>query len=83
MSIDTKTPLWPHVHALGVIAQGGSFTLAAQRLGLSKAAVSQRMAELERAVGVPLLARTTRCVRLTEAGKQLVEETAASFAQIE
>lgn len=83
MSIDTKTPLWPHVHALGVIAQGGSFTLAAQRLGLSKAAVSQRMAELERAVGVPLLARTTRSVRLTEAGKQLVDETAASFAQIE
>jgi DNA-binding transcriptional LysR family regulator len=41
------------------------------------------MADLERAVGVPLLARTTRSVRLTDAGKRLVEETAASFAQIE
>lgn len=80
---NTKTPLWPHVHALGVIAQAGSFTQAAQRLGLSKAAVSQRMVELERAVGVPLLARTTRSVRLTEAGKQLVDETTGSFAQIE
>ena len=76
-------PLWPHVHALGVIAQLGSFTLAAARLGLSKAAVSQRVSDLERAVGVPLLQRTTRSVRLTEAGKQLVDETAASFAQIE
>ncbi|WP_428421747.1 LysR family transcriptional regulator [Methylibium sp.] len=83
MSTTPNTPLWPHVHALGVIAQCGSFTLAAQRLGLSKAAVSQRIAELERAVGVPLLQRTTRSVRLTEAGKQLVDETAASFAQIE
>lgn len=83
MNTPARTPLWPHVHALGVIAQSGSFTLAAQRLGLSKAAVSQRMAELERTVGVPLLARTTRSVRLTEAGKQLVEETTASFAQIE
>jgi len=78
-----STPLWPHVHALGVVAQHGSFTRAAQRLGLSKAAVSQRIAELERAVGVSLLARTTRSVRLTEAGRQLVEQTASSFAQIE
>ena len=78
-----STPLWPHVHALGMVAQHGSFTRAAQRLGLSKAAVSQRIAELERAVGVPLLARTTRSVRLTEAGRQLVEQTAPSFAQIE
>lgn len=83
MKTPSTAPLWPHVHALGVIAQSGSYTQAAQRLGLSKAAVSQRIAELERAVGVPLLARTTRSVRLTEAGRQLVEETAASYAQIE
>lgn len=83
MKTPSTAPLWPHVHALGVIAQSGSYTQAAQRLGLSKAAVSQRIAELERAVGVPLLARTTRSVRLTEAGRQLVEETTASYAQIE
>jgi len=47
--------LWSHVHGLGVLQSAGSFTAAAQRLGLSKAAMSQRIAELERAAGVPLV----------------------------
>jgi DNA-binding transcriptional LysR family regulator len=75
-------PLWPHVHLLTVIAQTGSFTKAAHRLALSKAAVSQRMAELERSVGLTLVQRTTRSVRLTDAGQRLVDETAEAFAQI-
>ncbi len=74
--------LWGQLHALTVIAQLGSFTKAAQRLGLSKAAVSQRIAELERAMGQTLVARTTRSVRLTDAGRQLVDETVASFSHI-
>jgi len=73
---------WAHIHLLGVIAQLGSFTLAAQRLKLSKAAVSQQVAELERVVGFQLIQRTTRSMRLTEAGQRLVDETAASFAHI-
>ncbi|MDN3919347.1 LysR family transcriptional regulator [Roseateles violae] len=74
--------LWGQLHALTVIAQLGSFTKAAQRLSLSKAAVSQRIAELERAMGTTLVLRTTRSVRLSEAGRRLVEETEASFAHI-
>lgn len=74
--------LWGQLHALLVIAQLGSFTKAAQRLGLSKAAISQRISELERAMGTQLVARTTRSVRLSEAGQRLVEETEASFAHI-
>jgi DNA-binding transcriptional LysR family regulator len=74
--------LWSHVHLLGVIAQTGSFTQAAQRLSISKAAVSQRIAELERAVGLTLVQRTTRSVRLTEAGQRLADDTAESFAHI-
>jgi DNA-binding transcriptional LysR family regulator len=52
-------------------------------LGVSKAAMSQRIAELERAAKVTLVQRTTRSLRLTEAGQRLVDETRASFEQIE
>ena len=74
--------LWPQVHALTLLAQSMSFTQVAQRLGLSKAAVSQRITELERSVGQTLVQRTTRSVRLTEAGQRLVEQTSESFAHI-
>jgi DNA-binding transcriptional LysR family regulator len=74
--------LWPQVHALTLLAQLGSFTRVAQRLGLSKAGVSQRIAELERSVAQTLVLRTTRSVRLTDAGQRLVEQTGGSFAQI-
>ena len=74
--------LWPQVHTLTLLAQLGSFTQVAQRLSLSKSAVSQRITELERSVGQTLVQRTTRSVRLTEAGQQLVDQTAEAFAQI-
>jgi DNA-binding transcriptional LysR family regulator len=74
--------LWPQVHALTLLAQLGSFTQVAQRLGVSKAAVSQRLTELERRVGQTLVQRTTRSLRLTEAGQRLTEQTADAFAQI-
>lgn len=75
--------LFSHVHWLGVLGSTGSYTAAAKRLSVSKAAMSQRIAELERAVGVPLVQRTTRSVRLTAAGAQLVDATRPAFAQIE
>ena len=75
--------LWTHLHWLSVLAQQGSYTAAAARLGVSKAAMSQRMAELERAANVSLVQRTTRSVRLTEAGQRLVDETRMAFDQIE
>ena len=80
---DQKIPtLWGHLHWLSVLAQQGSYTAAAARLGVSKAAMSQRIAELERVARVPLVQRTTRSVRLTEAGQRLVDDTRASFEQI-
>jgi DNA-binding transcriptional LysR family regulator len=75
--------LWSHVYWLGVLSDMGSFTAAAQRLGVSKAAMSHRVSELEQAAGIPLVRRTTRSVRLTEAGQRLVDTTQSSFAEIE
>jgi DNA-binding transcriptional LysR family regulator len=77
------TTLWTHLHWLSVLAQQGSYTAAAARLGVSKAAMSQRIAELERAAKVTLVQRTTRSLRLTEAGQKLVDDTRLSFEQIE
>ena len=71
------------LHLLSVLAQTRSFTQTARQCGLSKATVSQRTAELERRVGVPLVRRTTRSVVLTETGLQLVQDTEAAFARID
>ncbi|MCW7538191.1 LysR family transcriptional regulator [Aquabacterium sp. A7-Y] len=55
------------------VAEYGSFTRAAERLSLSKAAVSKEIQFLEANLGVKLLFRTTRSVRLTEAGQAFYE----------
>jgi DNA-binding transcriptional LysR family regulator len=75
--------LWSHIHWLAILADLGSFTAAAERLGVSKAAVSHRVGELEQAAGLPLVRRTTRSVRLTEAGQRLVDSTRSAFSEIE
>jgi DNA-binding transcriptional LysR family regulator len=74
--------LWTHLHWLTVLAEQGSFTRAAERLDVSKAAMSQKIKEIETLAGVPLVQRTTRSVRLTDAGLRLVEELRQPFAQI-
>lgn len=74
--------LWIHLRWLTVLAEQGSYTAAAARLNVSKAAMSQRISELERAAGVQLVKRTTRSIGLTEAGQRLVESTRAQYDQI-
>ncbi|MFJ1260569.1 LysR family transcriptional regulator [Cupriavidus sp. CuC1] len=56
-----------------VIAEEGSFTRAATRLGISQSALSQAMRRLEGRLGIRLLNRTTRSVAPTEAGDRLIE----------
>lgn len=70
------------LHLLLVLSQTKSFTQAASRLRVSKASVSARIAELERACGVPLVRRTTRSVALTDAGNRFVTETQSAFERI-
>ncbi len=50
------------------LVRAGSFTAAAEQLGLTKAMVSQHLARLEQELGVTLLVRSTRRMALTEAG---------------
>src|SRR3954451_23492794 len=53
------------------VVDTGSFTRAAERLGITKAVVSQQVAKLERDLQTSLLVRTTRRVHPTEAGRML------------
>ena len=53
------------------VAEAKGFTAAGERLGVSASAVSQALRRLEERVGVTLVQRTTRSVRLTEAGERL------------
>ncbi|RTR40381.1 LysR family transcriptional regulator [Shewanella canadensis] len=56
------------VQMFAQVVEQGSFTGAAKALGLTKATVSRKIAELEADAGVQLLFRTTRSLKLTEAG---------------
>ena len=55
------------------IAETGSYTEAAQRLGLSKSALSKEIVRLETSLGATLLRRTTRRVEVTEIGRAYYE----------
>jgi len=65
-----------------VVREGG-FTRAAAQLGITKQTVSERIAKLEERLGVRLLERTTRRIRVTDTGASYYERCAAIAAQIE
>ena len=65
------------------VAEAGSISEAARRLRLSKSVVSERLAELERSVGTPLLHRTTRKLSLTEDGAAFLERAIRIVSEVE
>jgi DNA-binding transcriptional LysR family regulator len=62
------------------VAEAGSFTAAAERLALTKSAVSQAVAALERELGVQLLQRSTRRLAITPAGEAFLIDCRALLA---
>lgn len=67
--METNAHRFHEALALLTVAETGSFTRAAEQLGMSKAQASKLVTALETALGVKLLHRTTRRVALTEAGR--------------
>ena len=61
------------------VVREGSFTAAAQRLGLAQSGISRAVRELEERLGVQLLVRTTRRLSLTQAGEQLYHNVESGF----
>ena len=71
------------LRALVAVVQQGSFTRAAERMRSQKAQVSRQVSELEAELGVRLLERTTRALRLTEIGREVFERAVGILAAIE
>jgi len=65
------------------VAELGSFSRAAERLGWPKSTVSRRLAALEQQLGEKLLLRTTRRQTLTEFGLQLLEHARQVLAEVD
>ena len=66
-----------------LIVQEMSFTRAADALEISKAAASKAMARLERRLGTRLFERTTRRLRLTEAGEIYLNHARRAMEEVE
>ena len=74
---------WLEIEVFTRVAESGSFSRAAQELGLSQPSTSRIVTGLETRLGVKLLLRTTRNVALTEAGAVFLEKARQATADIE
>lgn len=74
-----------HFHLMSVyvaVAEEEGFSRAARRLGISPPAVTRAVCTLERELGVKLLTRTTRQIRVTEAGSRYLEDARRILAEV-
>ena len=71
------------VRAFIRVAEAGSFTIAAERMGLSRSAIGKCVARLEEGLASRLLQRTTRHVSLTEEGRIFYDCALRIVAEVE
>src|SRR5262245_42054241 len=77
--------MWP-VDAIAVfvkVVESGSFSTAARRLGIPKTTISAKVAGLEKRLGIRLIERTTRKLRMTEAGEKYFHHCAIATREVE
>src|SRR5262245_55416192 len=77
--------MWPG-DAIAVfvkVVEAGSIATAARRLGMPKTTVSAKVAGLEKRLGVRLIQRTTRKLRMTEAGEKYFHHCAIATREVE
>jgi len=70
------------LRVLRAVAEHGSFSAAAESLSYTQPAISQQVAALEKQTGTTLVDRTSRGVRLTEAGLALVDHAEVVLARL-
>jgi DNA-binding transcriptional LysR family regulator len=72
-----------NLRIFAAVVESQSFTIAADRLGLSRAVVSKAIGDLERTLGARLLERTTRRVRVNEVGAAYYEKSSRILADLD
>jgi DNA-binding transcriptional LysR family regulator len=79
----TTPPPARALEALARLANLGSLTVAAEELGVTRSALSHRIADLEKALGVALVRKAGRKLRLTEDGERLLGGMGDALERIE
>lgn len=79
---EASLPAWNDLQLYLDVTRAGSFTKAAQQLGIEQSTVSRRMAGLEAALGVALFERSPSGIRLTTIGQSLQRHAEAMQSQV-
>src|ERR1700747_3079342 len=72
-----------NTRVFAAVVEAGGFTAAAERLGMSRAAVSKHILQLEERLSARPLHRTTRRVSVTESGRTFYEQCRRILADLE
>ncbi|WP_226929273.1 transcriptional regulator CynR [Janthinobacterium aquaticum] len=71
-----------HIHYLLAVAEHGNFTRAAEALHVSQPTLSQQIIQLEESLGVALLDRSGRTVKVTDAGSVYIEHARKALREL-